>query len=296
MRHDSPTTGALPRAALAGTALLGYGWLTWPLWDSAGAADTTTLGAELPWMLAAVIALSVLLGLCLWLTAGRTWRPLTPIAALAAAGSLSAVALHPGASGVEFAYAFPLIAGVVLGSPAGFLTGVVSALGYAVAADTVATPLVGQVLVWGLWGMAGGLLRLAPTKAAAAGATLLALPLGVLSGALLNLTGWPSETAADAGAFLPGVGLWESTQRLASYTWATSVGYDLTRAITTAAFLALAGGPLIHLLRRLHDARTLPVEVSPPATVRVAPSALRRRASSDRLANLWNTAQGDPDE
>lgn len=296
LHRVAPTSGMWPRLVLLLTAVLGYGWLTWPLWDSAGAADTTTLGVELPTVLAGLCGLLSLLALSLWLAAGRTLRPFLAAAPLAACAVITTSVLHPGASGVEFAYAFPLIAGVLMGAPAGFLTGATTAILSAVVGDTVATPLIGQALVWGLWGLTGGLFRSWSTRAAAAATVASCFPLAVLSGALLNLTGWPSETQTTAGAFLPGVGAWESLTRLASYTWSTSLGYDLSRGITTAVFLVLLGGPLIHLFRQAHDPRFLPVEVTMPSPPRIAARAVSRRDRSDSLTDLWRTTEGDPDE
>ncbi len=290
----APVTGALPRAVAALTIALALTWVGWPVWASGSAPDRAALAAEVPWVLGALASLLVLLGFTLWLAAGRSFAPFAPASLLGAAAVLTPHYLHPGTGGVELLYVFPLVAGVVLGAPAGLLTGASAALISAVAGGTVGTPLPAQALVWGLWGVAGALLRPLGTVAAWLWAAVLCVPLGPLSGLLLNLTGWPGEQS-DAGAFLPGLPPWESARRLVEYTWTTSFAYDLTRGVTCAVAMALIGLPLLAALRRSHDPRSLPVAAGAQPVAVVAAHSLDRRARSRRLENLW-TNQGDPDD
>lgn len=290
----APVTGALPRAVAALTIALALTWVGWPVWASGSAPDRAALAAEVPWVLGALASLLVLLGFTLWLAAGRSFAPFAPASLLGAAAVLTPHYLHPGAGGVELLYVFPLVAGVVLGAPAGLLTGASAALISAVAGGTVGTPLPAQALVWGLWGVAGALLRPLGTVAAWLWAAILCVPLGPLSGLLLNLTGWPGEQS-DAGAFLPGLPPWESARRLVEYTWTTSFAYDLTRGVTCAVAMALIGLPLLAALRRSHDPRSLPVAAGAQPVAVVSARSLDRRARSRRLENLW-TNQGDPDD
>jgi energy-coupling factor transport system substrate-specific component len=290
----APVTGALPRAVAALTIALALAWVGWPVWASGSAPDRAALAAEVPWVLGALASLLVLLGFTLWLAAGRSFAPFAPASLLGAAAVLTPHYLHPGAGGVELLYVFPLVAGVVLGAPAGLLTGASAALISAVAGGTVGTPLPAQALVWGLWGVAGALLRPLGTVAAWLWAAVLCVPLGPLSGLLLNLTGWPGEQS-DAGAFLPGLPPWESARRLVEYTWTTSFAYDLTRGVTCAVAMALIGLPLLAALRRSHDPRSLPVAAGAQPVAVVSARSLDRRARSRRLENLW-TNQGDPDD
>ncbi len=290
----APVTGALPRAVAALTIALALTWVGWPVWASGSAPDRAALAAEVPWVLGALASLLVLLGFTLWLAAGRSFAPFAPASLLGAAAVLTPHYLHPGTGGVELLYVFPLVAGVVLGAPAGLLTGASAALISAVAGGTVGTPLPAQALVWGLWGVAGALLRPLGTVAAWLWAAVLCVPLGPLSGLLLNLTGWPGEQS-DAGAFLPGLPPWESARRLVEYTWTTSFAYDLTRGVTCAVTMALIGLPLLAALRRSHDPRSLPVAAGAQPVAVVSARSLDRRARSRRLENLW-TNQGDPDD
>ncbi|MFT3887453.1 MAG: hypothetical protein QM713_04725 [Arachnia sp.] len=295
MRPVGAVTGAGPRLAVLLTLAVGLGWLAWPVWSSSTAPDGAARAAEVPWVLAAVSALLLLLGFALWTTAGRTLRPFAPAALLGTAATLTRAALHPGASGVEFLYAFPLLAGATMGGPAGFLTGAASALLSSLVTDTVTEHLVAQCLVWGLWGLAGTLVRPLGTVAAWLGAALLALPLGPLSGVLLNLTGWAGDPS-ESGTFLPGLPPWDAAVRLWQYCWETSFAYDLTRGVATFLFLLLVGLPLLRALRRSHDARPLPAEPTDAEPQGVAPRALARRATARTIQNMWHPDLGDPDD
>lgn len=271
-------------------------WLTWPIWSSGNVADQATVSSQAPWLLAAQSCLLILLGFTLWSGAGRTLRGFAPVPLLIGSAVTASAFLHPGQSGVEFAFAFPLVAGALLGGPAGFLTGSATALAVATVGGTVADPLVGQNLVWGLWGLAGGLLRPWSTRTAAWLGSLLCVALGVLSGVLLNLTGWVRETGAEVGAFVSGAPALDSLTRLLTYTWATSFGYDLTRGVSSAVVFLIAGGALLWWLRQSFDPRLLPGEVSITPARRISARPLARRRMANSINELWTPMQGDPDD
>ncbi|SHI96612.1 energy-coupling factor transport system substrate-specific component [Tessaracoccus bendigoensis DSM 12906] len=278
------------------TAALTLVWLGWPVWSSGTVADRATASAEAPWLLGAQVCLLILLGYTLWLKAGRTLSPYAPVPLLVACAVTSSAFLHPGASGVEFAFVFPLVAGALLGGPTGFLTGSAAALISAAAGGTIAPQLVGQVLVWGLWGLAGAAVRPLSTRTAWLLGALLCLPLGVLSGLLLNLTGWAGETGADVGAFVSGAPPLDALTRLLQYSWATSFGYDLTRGISSAVVFSIVGGPMLWWLRQGFDTRHLPGEVAVTPARRISPRTMQRRTDSASITDLWIPKQGDPDD
>jgi hypothetical protein len=151
-------------------------------------------------------------------------------------------------------------------------------------------------VVWGLWGAVGGLFRPLSTPTAWVTGTVTCVPLGVVSGLLLNLIGWTGERGAEVGLFLPGLPPWESLQRLWDYTVDTSLAYDLTRGVTCAIAMALVGGPVLWSLRRVYDPRTLPADVTERPAAGVSARALARRDRSRKLDMLWTTVQGDPDD
>lgn len=281
-------TGWRSRVALLVLGLLGAGWLGWPIWSSFTAPDRDALEVETPFLLAAVLGLLGVLATSIWLDAGRRAAVFGPILLVAVVDVVFRLVLSPGGAGIEPVYALPLLAGAALGAPAGFLTGAIAALASSVTLGLVDTPLVGQILVWGLWGAVGGLLRALRPVAAWLTAAVVSLPLGLITGMALNITGWTGERDAVTGGFLPGLPPLDALQRLLDYTLATSLAFDLTRAVVNALIVLVIGLPVLRALRQVSGARltavSLPTEPPPPA---VAPAAVRRRDRSDRLTDLW---------
>ncbi|RMB58341.1 hypothetical protein [Tessaracoccus antarcticus] len=277
------------RSALLTLGVLGVGWLAWPIWSSFTAPGRDALQAETPFLLAALLSLLAVLATSIWLDAGRRASVFGPVLLVALVDALVRMLLSPGGSGIEPVYALPLLAGAALGAPAGFLTGALAALASSVAMGLVDTPLVGQILVWGMWGAVGGFLRLLRPVVAWMVAVLACLPLGVLTGMALNITGWTGERDATTGGFLPGLPPLEALQRLVDYTLATSVAFDLTRAAVNALVILAVGLPVLRALRHTHGAPAPvpPASATPPPDV--APAALSRRHRSDTLTTLWNT-------
>ncbi|MGO1385224.1 MAG: hypothetical protein ACTHWA_01985 [Arachnia sp.] len=272
-------------------AIVGAGWLGWPVLFSFTAPSRDALQVETPFLLAAVLGLLGVLAMSIWLDAGRRAAVFGPILLVVVVDVVIRLVLSPSAAGIEPVYALPLLAGAALGAPAGFLTGAVAALSSSVALGLVDTPLVGQILVWGVWGAVGGLLRALPPIAAWLTATVLALPLGVVTGLALNITGWTDERGAVAGGFLPGLPPMDALQRLIEYTLATSLAVDLTRAVVNSLVVLLIGLPTLRALRHAcglrRSADPIPSDPPPPA---VAPSALGRRRRSDQLDHLWTSS------
>ncbi len=276
------------RSTLLVIGLLGTGWLGWPIWASFTAPDRDALEAETPFLLAAVLGLLGTLATSIWLDAGRRAAVFGPILLVAGVDVMFRLIMSPGGAGIEPVYALPLLAGAALGAPAGFLTGAVAALCSSVALGLVDTPLVGQILVWGLWGAVGGLLRAWRPAVAWLAAVVVSLPMGFITGLALNITGWPGERSAITGGFLPGLPPLAAAQRLIDYTLATSLAFDLTRAVVNALIVLVIGLPVLRALRHVFGARIPmlpgPTEPPPPA---VAPAAVRRRSRSDHLNDLW---------
>lgn len=282
-RVPGRTPGWRSWSVLVVLVVTGGAWLTWPVWDSTGNPDRGQVVAEAPWLLAVLTAGLVLLGTAVWRDAGRRTTPMSAVTLLVAVTCAVRALLSPASSGVEFVHAWPILAGVALGAPAGFLTGasacLVSTVLFAVPAETLPT----QAVVWGLIGASGGLLHaFRPVLA-----WLLSLPLAVLagmgSGVALNLMGWAQEPGTSTLHFFPGLPPGEVLHRLWSYTLETSLAYDTTRGITTALVLLVAGLPLIRALR---PALPVPLGTS-PAPAEVSKHAVDRRADRARLDRLW---------
>ncbi|MFM7693769.1 MAG: ECF transporter S component [Actinomycetota bacterium] len=182
--------------------------------------------------LAGVVAL--LAGLALY-ERGRTGsREIGLVAVLVAAASAGRVlfAAVPGAQPVT---AIAIIAGVALGPRAGIAVGAGSALvSNAFLGQGPWTPW--QMLLWGLAGLAGGLL--APALRRSRGALVaLGVAVSLVFGALMDV--W------QLAAFGPAL-----TVTAFAAVHARAIPFDLAHAIATAAILGLAGPSLIALVDR----------------------------------------------
>ncbi|GAB3820013.1 hypothetical protein GCM10028820_24910 [Tessaracoccus terricola] len=275
-RVQGTTSGVLSPLAMIIWLLAGAAWLCWPIWSSANAPTRPQQEELTGWVLAALGSLALVLGWSIWLDARRRLAALAPVVLLASATVAARFLLGTGVTGVEPVFAGPLLAGMVLGAPAGFLTGLVACAASAVASGTVDAPLPGQLLVWGLWGLLGGLLRRVPDVPAWLLATAMSVPMGVFSGLLLNLTGWAVEESVRVGASIPGAGPLDQLRALWAYSADTSLAVDTTRGATVALLLLCLGLPLLRALRQawapVPDTTGWELEPEP-----LNPSALRRR-------------------
>lgn len=278
-------------ATLLVLGLLGALWLGWPLWSSFTAPNRDAVANETPFILAAVLGLMALLSWAIWRDAGRRAQVYGPVLLVAGIDALLRLLLSPGGAGIEPVYALPLLAGAALGAPVGALTGGLAALFSAMSLGLVDTPLVAQIFAWGMWGAVGGALRLLRPVAAWLTAVVLALPLGMLTGVVLNISGWTGERDVGTGGFLPGLPPLDAAQRLLEYTLTTSLAFDVTRAVLNAIIVLAIGLPVLRALRRISGATTsvVPGPVEPPP-LDVAPSATGRRRRSDHLTELWTSS------
>lgn len=269
------------------TLAAGLLWLSYPLVWPMLAPGREELDAEAPLALALLVVLLSLCWVALWLDSGQEVTGIGFAVALVLVNAVARSWLNAG-GGVEVNYVLPLLAGAAVGGPFGFVVGATSALVSQFAQGLVQTPLPGQLIVWGLAGLLGGMVhRLRVTWA-----WLLCLPVGVafgvVGGVLLNLTGWPTATDNETSAyFFPGLPGWINASRLISYTWQTSLGYDLARGITTASGVLIIGLPIISGLRRVCAPDVTPDAVAPHPRPGPTGRAVSRRDHAHRLVERW---------
>lgn len=264
-------------ALLAVSAL----WVGWPIWDSATPPSSAQLQQEAPWVAGVLVLGLVLLAVAMWRDAGGRADALSPIVAVLVGNTGARILVNPYAGGIEVVHALPLLAGMSLGAPAGFLVGAGSALTSTAIAGTPSSMLPTQAMIWGISGMLGGLLRHLRPVVAWLCSWPLAVLAGLATGVLLNLPGWSQTAGTTTSSFFPGLPPGEVLQRLWGYMVETSLVYDLTRGATTALLLALFGLPLLRALRREAGAETA------ESVERVSPAALDRRADGARINHIW---------
>ncbi len=178
------------------------------------------------------------------------------VKAVAMLGVLSAVgaALRPlgaGTAGLETVFFLLVLGGRVFGPGFGFVQGAVTLFGSALITGGVGPWLPFQMLgaAWVGWG--AGLLPRARGRREVALLAGYGAVAGLAYGMLLNLSFWPFSTGQEGGlSFVPGAPLTENLHRFVVFSLATSLGWDLGRALTTAVLVAVTARPVLGALRR----------------------------------------------
>jgi energy-coupling factor transport system substrate-specific component len=270
----TPSTGRLravrlrPRstAAVALVGLAGVVAFCWPLVVSPGSG--LAHGGDAPLVFALVLPLLLAVVLAEISEGGMDVKAVAMLGVLSAIGA----ALRPlgaGTAGLETVFFLLVLGGRVFGAGFGFVLGAVTLLASALVTGGVGPWLPFQMLgaAWVGWG--AGLLpdvRGRREIAMLAGYGALA---GLAYGVLLNLSFWPFATGLGSEvSFVPGAPVTENLHRFLVFGLATSLGWDLGRALTTAALVAVTGRPVLGALRRAarRAAFEAPVRFAPPAT------------------------------
>lgn len=243
--------GSRSAAALglaSGAGLLAFGW---PL--VVGAQAPIAQGALAPIVLGGVLA-AVLVVLHLVLAEGGL-----DVKAVAMLGLLSAVGavlrpLSAGTAGIELVFIVIVLGGRVLGPGFGFALGSTTLFASALLTGGVGPWLPYQMLAAAWVGLGAGLL---PWRSGLRGGPEVALLVGygILAalgyGIVMNLAFWPFQLGDGTGlSFVAGDPVVSNLRRFALYDVATSLGWDVGRAATTAAGLLLLGAPVLAALRR----------------------------------------------
>ncbi|WP_211262452.1 ECF transporter S component [Nitriliruptor alkaliphilus] len=238
-------------AALVLSSVIGLIAFAWPLLVSADApiatiGDATLLfGLLLPLVLAVVMAELT--------EGGMDARTVAMLGVLAAAGA----ALRPlgtGVAGFEPIFFLLVIAGRAYGPGFGFALGATTLFASALVTAGVGPWLPFQML-GAAWVAAGaGLLpRRLTGRAELVVLAGYGMAAGLLYGLLLNLTVWPFLLRSDtitAVSFVAGDAVLDNLRRFVAFTLATSLGFDIPRALLTGTLVLVTGRPILRALRR----------------------------------------------
>ncbi len=254
VRAQDVATRALPlgirtSVALTLTSLIGLFAFTWPL--IIGGGSILAHNAAAPVVLAGVLLAVVLVSLVSLGDGGLDAKTVTLLGLLAAIGAVLRP-LSAGSAGVEFVFLFIILGGRVFGAGFGFALGSITLFVSALLTGGFGPWLPFQMIAASWMGMGAGLL---PQRMRGA-RELVALALfagvsGFLFGLFMNLSFWPFTIGPGTGlSFIPGASPLENLHRFALYSLATSLGWDLLRAIVLAVGIALLGRPVLSALRR----------------------------------------------
>lgn len=176
--------------------------------------------------------------------------------ALAMLGVLAAVGtilrpLSAGTAGFELIFFLMILAGRVFGPGFGFALGAITMFTSALITSGVGPWLPYQMLAAGFVGLFAGWLPKTHGKAELA----LLAGYGMISafgyGWLMDFSFWPFAIGNSTQlSFDATLGPLENLHRFVLFNLATSMGWNLGRALTNAVMIALLGAPLLRLLRR----------------------------------------------
>ncbi|MGK5548072.1 ECF transporter S component [Streptomyces sp. URMC 127] len=238
-------------AALLLVSAIGVMAFGWPLL----AAPTSGLAhsADAPWLFAALLPLLLAVVVAAIADSGLDAKAIAMLGVLAAAGA----ALRPlgaGTAGIEPMFFLMVLSGRVLGPGFGFVLGSVSMFASALLTGGVGPWMPFQMLAMGWVAMGAGLLP-GPDRLRGAREVLMLAGYGAVAslcyGTVMNLQGWPYIGSLATGvSFVPGDPLAENLARFAAYCLATSLGWDLPRAVVTVTATLALGPTVLKALRR----------------------------------------------
>jgi energy-coupling factor transport system substrate-specific component len=238
----------VPALALLAATAVGVAAFAWPfLLDPDTAAQHSR---DAPWLFVVLLALLAGVVGAELASGGLDAKTVALLGVLASVGGALRV-LGAGTAGLEPMFFLLVLAGRVLGAGAGFLLGSLALL--------VGAFLTGGIGPWTPFQMcAAGWVTLGaallPAARGRAERWLLAgygLVAGMAYGAVMNLWFWPFLTTGIAGAqFVPGDPVAANLARYGVFYVVTSLAWDLSRGVLTAALCLLAGRPVLATLRR----------------------------------------------
>ncbi|MBY8342507.1 ECF transporter S component [Streptomyces spinosirectus] len=247
IRLGPRSTAALALVSAVGVVAFGWPFLAPP------ASALNAHAQDAPWLFAGLLVLLVAVVAATISESGLGPKAVAMLGVLAATGA----ALRPigaGTAGIEPMFFLMVLSGRVLGPGFGFTLGSLTMFASALLTGGVGPWMPFQMLAMGWFTMGAGLLPGPDRLRGRAELALLAL-YGFLAafayGTIMNLAGWPfmgalaSDIAFDAHAAVPA-----NLARFLAYCTATSLGWDLGRAVVTVALTLTLGPAVLKALRR----------------------------------------------
>ena len=239
--------GSRVSASLVVAVVAGVVAFSWPLFLRPE-SGMTAVQAPIVFALVLPLVLAIVLS---ELAGGRL-----DVKALAMLGVLAAVGtilrpLSAGTAGFELVFFLLILAGRVFGAGFGFALGAVTLFTSALITSGVGPWLPYQMLSAGFVGLFAGWLPRAERRAE----LLLLAAYGMVSafayGWVMDFSFWPFALGEGTQlSFDPAGSPLENLHRFALFNLATSMGWNLGRALTNAVMVLLLGAPLLRLFRR----------------------------------------------
>jgi energy-coupling factor transport system substrate-specific component len=226
---------------------------SWPLVAQARggvAPDGANLAhsADAPWIFVALLPLLLAVLMAEVAEGSLDAKCVALLGVLAACGC--ALRLPGGIAGFEPVFFLLVPAGRVLGRGFGFVLGALTLFASALVTGGVGPWLPFQMFGAGWVGFFAGCLPPARGRRELVMLAAYAMVAGLAYGLLLDLWFWPYLAVGTTGGPIPGASVAENLHRFLAYHLATSMGWDLARAVTNGLLVLLAGAPVLAALRR----------------------------------------------
>ncbi len=235
-------------AVVALVSVLGVAAFGWPLLVDPGTGLAHSSDAPLVFAGLLVLLLAVVLA--------EVAEGGLDVKAVAMLGVLSAVgaALRPlgaGTAGLETVFFLLMLAGRVFGAGFGFVLGATTLAASALVTGGVGPWLPFQMLGAAWVGLGAGLLPAARGRAELALLAAYGALSGLAYGLAMNMSFWPFSVGPGTQlSFVAGAPVLENLHRFVLFSLATSLGWDLGRALTNVLLVLLAGRAVLGALRR----------------------------------------------
>jgi energy-coupling factor transport system substrate-specific component len=225
--------------------LLAFGW---PLLVDADAALARSTDG--PWLFAVVVPLLLAVVVAELADGGMDAKAVALLGVLTAAGA-ALRAFSGGVTGFQPLFVVVILGGRVLGPGFGFTLGATSMGASALLTGGVGPWLPFQMLGAAWVGLGAGLLPSVRGRAELGLLAAYGAASGLAFGVLLNLWFWPFVAGADSAiAYVPGAPVVDNLGRLLAFSLATSLVFDLPRAVGNAVLIVVLGRPVLAALRR----------------------------------------------
>ncbi|MGO9856808.1 MAG: ECF transporter S component [Acidimicrobiales bacterium] len=232
------------------TTLFGIAAFAWPLMIHQSAGPNSAHSGDAPWIFIGLVPLLLAIVMA-ELSEGAIDAKAVALLGILAACFAALRVPSPGINGFEPEWFLLILSARVFGRGFGFVLGAVAFFASALITGGVGPWLPFQMLAAAWVGFGAGCLppmRGFPERLMLAGyGVVSALAYGLLT----NFWFWPFVGGSTTTySFVPGLGTIENLHRFILFDLTTSMGFDLTRAVTCAVLVLVLGRPVLAALRR----------------------------------------------
>ena len=231
------------------TTVFGLVAFGWPLLIHQHGGQNSAHNGDAPWVLAAFIPLLLAIVMAELSEGSIDAKAIALLGILAACFAAMRMA-SPGINGFEPEWFLLVLSARVFGRGFGFVLGAVALFASALITGGVGPWLPFQMLAAAWFGFGAGCLPALRGRAERLVLAGYGVVAALVYGLLTNFWFWPFVGSTTTYSFVPGGGTAGNLHRFWFFDLTTSMGFDLTRALTCAVLILVLGRPVLAALRR----------------------------------------------